>query len=610
MGTRMFALVKDMLKSVYNLNELGLSDMLEAAFEMYPMRVVCADIIAPMMWEIGSMWERGELMVVMEHFASNVVITKLKALLHKQNTTTNAKGPVVIVACAPNEVHEIGALIVSFFMSLNGWKVIYLGQNVPTSDLLNIVDTMDVHTIALSASTDKCLSALKAVGTHIASRSKRKKIEFLVGGRLLKMGDGNILETIPSATTRTADDLYAYCPPEHPTHQDTMVRGALDGSYSLIRESYRKMRLASERRKRTQYLLDQITDDSVGSTKDTEDDKFLEELGETLAKVAQIACAADGEDINYPGCGEDIPDSGRVEELPDSPAINNKDKNDNDDKDEAKKSPIITSSSEPVISSPKSPSKSKPTSKPSSMSASRSPKSNLRHTVSFPKYPTDSDPQSPELSDTKSPSISDTKSPSVSDTKSPSVSDLKSSSSLLSCFSPPSNKTTVDKDPDLKDRLEKQKQQTQAMREMLKKYKEGRKNTEDTIARSRAFLNENRLVAAKPKVKSTLDPTPFAAYPPARVVPSANVNENRLVGQRPPNVSSKAQLTKPATTFLHMHDPASGNLYNKGPAREEPYFPKYTNMPKLGDFKDNMSNGSSSSNGSCMSEDDFDDGIE
>ena len=140
----MFSLVKDMLKSVYNLNELSLSDMLEAAFEMYPVRVVCADIIAPMMWEIGSMWERGEIMVVMEHFASSifnivepssylrslfdpsqdVIITKLKGLLHKQNTTVNSKGPVVIVGCAPEEFHEIGALIVSFFMSLNGWKVI------------------------------------------------------------------------------------------------------------------------------------------------------------------------------------------------------------------------------------------------------------------------------------------------------------------------------------------------------------------------------------------------------------------------------------------------------------------------------------------------------
>jgi cobalamin-dependent methionine synthase I len=54
-----------------------------------------------------------------------VVIARLKTMLHKQNTTTNAKGPVVIVGCAPDEFHEIGALIVSFFMSLNGWKVLH-----------------------------------------------------------------------------------------------------------------------------------------------------------------------------------------------------------------------------------------------------------------------------------------------------------------------------------------------------------------------------------------------------------------------------------------------------------------------------------------------------
>ena len=72
MGGRMFSMVKDMLKHVYNMNEPCFTDMLEAAFEMYPVRVVCSDIIAPMMGEIGSLWERGEMMVVMEHFASSI----------------------------------------------------------------------------------------------------------------------------------------------------------------------------------------------------------------------------------------------------------------------------------------------------------------------------------------------------------------------------------------------------------------------------------------------------------------------------------------------------------------------------------------------------------
>ncbi len=91
MGSRMFALVEEMLKSVYNLNELSLSDMLEAAFEMYPVRVVCADIIAPMMYEIGNMWERGEMMVVMEHFASSICWKILKYQETNQSDCLTAK---------------------------------------------------------------------------------------------------------------------------------------------------------------------------------------------------------------------------------------------------------------------------------------------------------------------------------------------------------------------------------------------------------------------------------------------------------------------------------------------------------------------------------------
>lgn len=372
----MSALVKDMLTSVYNLNESGLSDKIETAFDLFPVQVVFADIIAPMMYEIGRMWERGELMVVMEHFASNVIITKLRALLNKY--TTNSTGPVVIVGCATNEMHEIGSLMVAFFMSFNGWKVIYLGQNVPTPDLLNIVDTMEVHTIALSATTNKCLSSLKTVGAHIASRAKRKKIEFLVGGGLLRMGDGNVLETIPAATSRDANDLCSYYPPTHTIHQDTIVGGDIYGSYSFISESFRKMGLE----RRGHQITDDRDNNSVGTTIDKNND-LLEEPEEILGSV----------DLSY---GKSL-ESVCVET-----------------------SPNLTNNNKP----------------------------NNTSTVISPVF-------NPNKSGTSS----------------------------------GSHKSWVD--TSLKTRLEKQMQQTQAMKKNLKKYQDGTKAAEACIARSRAFLDEH-----------------------------------------------------------------------------------------------------------------------
>jgi len=582
----MLAMVKDMLKSVYNLNELSLSDMLEVAFEMYPVRIVCADIIAPMMQEIGSMWERGEIMVVMEHFASNVIISKLKALLHKQNTTINAKGPAVIVGCAPEEFHEIGALIVAFFMSLNGWKVIYLGQNIPPSDLMNVVDTMDIHTIALSASSERSLASLKVIGAHISSRATRKTVEFLVGGRLLKMSE-NMLERIPSATTRSADDLYAYCPPTHPTHQDTMVRGALDCSYSLIRESYRKMRLASQRRKRTQYLLDQITDDSVGAPEpEITGDELTQEFSESLEKIAEFSCAAT-DDMD---CGPQLKHRPEIKEIEESAGPTITPISDSSSNSTATSSssgsPVITSidncsSINSSISSTPSPN---PSPSPGSSSAP-SP------------VPTDSSNPSPSALSSASGSPSSTSSP-----KHPSPASQLPTSPVAIAPPPGSSSPTSEADrEEIKERLDKQRKQTQAMKEMLKRYKDGKKAAEDSIARSRAFLNENRMVTAKPKKTQTTpkeEPKPEKVIPPAVMVPLPTnyTVSNRLVTQ---------PKQKPViTTFLHMNDPNAGELFKLGPYKDEPYFPKYMNMPKVGEQRD-------SSNSSGLSDDDafLDDGI-
>lgn len=47
-------------------------------------------------------------------------------MLNEQNSTGSSKGPTIIVACAEQEQHEIGALIIALLLSINGWKVISL----------------------------------------------------------------------------------------------------------------------------------------------------------------------------------------------------------------------------------------------------------------------------------------------------------------------------------------------------------------------------------------------------------------------------------------------------------------------------------------------------
>jgi len=255
MSARTHEIVVGLIKSVKAMNEAEFSDQLDVLFELYPTRTVLLDYISAMMCEIGSQWEKGELMVMMEHFASNIVISKLKAMLNEQSGST--KGPTIIVACAEHEQHEIGALIIGLLLSINGWKVVYLGQNTPTSDLIYAIDKMDVHTLCLSCSHERNLEFLIRIGRHL--QQTKKSLHYIVGGLLFSLNK-DIINKIPCAVTKNFNDLISLRPETHPGMQDLLVRQSVDKTYTLLREAAQRLKSSSNAlaRKRTTYLFDQV----------------------------------------------------------------------------------------------------------------------------------------------------------------------------------------------------------------------------------------------------------------------------------------------------------------------------------------------------------------
>lgn len=330
--------------------------------------------------------------------------------------------------------------------------------------------------------------------------------------------------------------------------------------YSLIRESYRKMRLASERRKRTQYLLDQITDDSVGEPeKEITGDELTQEFSESLEKIAEFACAPD--DIS------DETEKMNEEEGECGPVIRSL-------------SPESVPSKSPVINH-------RPPSS-SSSSSSRSPSSSTNPS------PTPSDSSPTPTSVLSSPSGSST---SPNSTTSPRSTSPRSADELTKSVSPTS--LHINNQGDIKERLEKQRKQTQAMKEMLKRYKDGKKAAEENIAKSRAFLNENRLVGPKKVIPTPTKPTtpkPVKNIPPAVVVPPST-EKNYLVAK-----PKKTKAPPTTTTFIHMNDPDAGAMFSMGPYKNEPYFPKYMDMPKVGGGSRRGSNSSGMSDDGLLDE--------
>jgi len=91
------------------------------------------EILTPVLVEIGERWERGEISVATEHFASYLIQGKVEAIYH--SLPLHPSGPKVMLGCAPDELHEIGSLMFATLLRDAGYRVEFLGPDLPLKDL-------------------------------------------------------------------------------------------------------------------------------------------------------------------------------------------------------------------------------------------------------------------------------------------------------------------------------------------------------------------------------------------------------------------------------------------------------------------------------------------
>lgn len=95
-------------------------------------------IIYPLLVRTGLMWNASNIIPSQEHFISNLIRQKLSAAIDALPLLSKPKQTWVLFLNEEEE-HEIGLLFASYILKQNGIKVIYLGQRVPYSNLVNVV---------------------------------------------------------------------------------------------------------------------------------------------------------------------------------------------------------------------------------------------------------------------------------------------------------------------------------------------------------------------------------------------------------------------------------------------------------------------------------------
>lgn len=98
-----------------------------------PQASVVLNVIGPTLAAVGDTWAAGETGIAAEHFATNFLRHHLLKLM--QTAPAPYATPPIVLACAPEELHEGSLLMLGALLREMRWPIIYLGQSLPLADI-------------------------------------------------------------------------------------------------------------------------------------------------------------------------------------------------------------------------------------------------------------------------------------------------------------------------------------------------------------------------------------------------------------------------------------------------------------------------------------------
>ncbi|MCB9759242.1 MAG: MerR family transcriptional regulator [Alphaproteobacteria bacterium] len=144
------------------------------------------DLFFPILREIGDGWAEGRVSVVQEHFSSSFLRTQLSAMLLRLGCGP-ADGPHAVLGGFPGEQHELGLLGLAIKLALRGWRVTYLGADVPLESLSRFLE--EQRPVMLIVSVHQTTQQHRLVTfARLLSKARPEHTRVIIGGRGLPDG--------------------------------------------------------------------------------------------------------------------------------------------------------------------------------------------------------------------------------------------------------------------------------------------------------------------------------------------------------------------------------------------------------------------------------------
>ena len=153
------------------------------------------EILKPVMYDVGHLWQENKLDIGMEHVCSNMAnktIHKITSSIRPSNRMES------IIICTPDgELHNIACNIIESVLCEKGFQVNNVSPSIPTDSLINYIDETKPSMILISVTLRDNLSSAIRIVKKISTLFS---IPILIGGIAINYCSDTERKNIESAS--------------------------------------------------------------------------------------------------------------------------------------------------------------------------------------------------------------------------------------------------------------------------------------------------------------------------------------------------------------------------------------------------------------------------
>lgn len=135
-----FSLETNALKmAMLEYNQNDFSQVFDECVSKYGIDKTFTDVLGSFIGQIGVLWQTETITITHEHFVSSLIKQKLYSAIDGVKFKPKKGAKTYLLYLPAEEYHEIGLLYLQFYLMNRGDRVVFLGQNTPSSYLAEVI---------------------------------------------------------------------------------------------------------------------------------------------------------------------------------------------------------------------------------------------------------------------------------------------------------------------------------------------------------------------------------------------------------------------------------------------------------------------------------------